>query len=123
MRLAKRRSPADRFVSMNTKRIVIENLIVHLNQMCQFPYLLHKSLSLSCLGVELIGRYGTKAEEFVVNWMAFSLAKPSQVPDQSSLKQFENDVLSKEKTKAETKMLPGLDDSLVIHNKTTIDQM
>jgi hypothetical protein len=66
-------------------------------------------------------KYKMDAEEFVDSWVAFSIKLPNNSLNLERLVQFESEFLAKGTSK--TTKTEDLNDSLVIHNITTINQL
>lgn len=75
-------------------------------------------------GDELLSRYGLAADEFVESWLAFSAMKYNgDSPSLETLSQFDTEVLARKKSASgpvPSSRLKDLDDSLVIHDSTSI---
>ena len=66
-------------------------------------------------------KYKMNAEEFVESWVAFSIKLPNNSLNLDRLVQFESEFMAKGTSKP-TKN-EDLNDSLIIHNITTINQL
>lgn len=74
--------------------------------------------------MELLAKYKITSETLVDSWVAFSTTKyGGDGPDLETLRVFDKDILSKENFGAKTADDESLDDSPVIHNIATINQM
>ena len=77
-------------------------------------------------GLELLSRYKITPETFVDSWVAFSTTKyEGDAPELATLRVFDQEILSKENLSGSRSADrdDSLDDSVVIHNITTINQM
>jgi len=83
------------------------------------PTVIHKCL-------ELLSRYKITPETFVDSWVAFSTTKyEGDAPELATLRVFDQEILSKENLSGSRSADrdDSLDDSVVIHNITTINQI
>ena len=72
----------------------------------------------------MIAKYGITSEVLVDSWVAFSTTRcQGDSPNLDTLRVFDIEVLSKEVSGGSRPDKEPLDDSLVIHNITTINQM
>jgi len=93
-----------------------------LNDFGTFGITIAPAVTQKCL--ELLSKYKITSETLVDSWVAFSTTKyGGDGPDLDTLRVFDKDVLSKENFCAKTAHDESLDDSLVIHNITTINQI